>query len=72
MLETIERDGGETPRHCFDGAILLADGAALEFFDRLRQQRRELGVDELRYLTAIAAATREVGNVLRRKQANSF
>lgn len=68
MLDVIEHDGGETPRHSLDGAVRLASGDALAYFDNLKCAQRSLGVDDLRYLTALSAATREVRESRKRER----
>ncbi|KAI6185602.1 TRNA:m(4)X modification enzyme TRM13 [Aphelenchoides besseyi] len=58
-LDLIEKHGGRMPRHCINGAILLAEGRALEFFDQLKNDERHFGVDELRYICGVAAAVKD-------------
>jgi hypothetical protein len=44
-----------------EGAVLMINGRALEFLDRLKNDERSLGVDEVRYLCFLATTLKEVG-----------
>lgn len=60
-LEVLEKQGSTQP-HYVEGAVLLANGQALEFLDKLKNADRELGIDELRRLTRLAMSLKEVGH----------
>ncbi|KAI6212909.1 TRNA:m(4)X modification enzyme TRM13 [Aphelenchoides besseyi] len=59
LVSFYSKHGGRLPRHCINGAILLAEGRALEFFDQLKSDERHFGVDELRYVCGVAAAVKD-------------
>jgi hypothetical protein len=64
-VEVLKRQGSNQP-HYVEGAVLLANGEALVFLDKLKHADRELGVDELNRLTRLALSIKEVSFINQR------
>ncbi|KAI6190596.1 TRNA:m(4)X modification enzyme TRM13 [Aphelenchoides bicaudatus] len=57
-LNVIKKQGSIEP-HYVEGAALLANGQAMEFFDKLKNADRQFGVDELNRMTRLASFIKE-------------
>jgi hypothetical protein len=59
----LEKQGSKYP-HYMEGAVMLANGEALEFLDQLKNENRPLGADDLRKLSRLASIIKEVNFII--------